>query len=225
MEEEMAVSDLELIKQLEHELGFTLEVQEYEKIHEYNYRGFTVDKNNQVIGLNLDEIILDPVPVSLPSFRHLKKLRLSDNKLKDFSFLLRLSDLTLLILRKNQITDISFLQSLDKLIHLDLTYNQIKDISFLQGLNKLEKLFLGYNQIVDISFLQGLNNIAWLALWDNQITDISCLRELNKLKALDLRNNKIEELPGAIFELGLEIDMDHEFECFQKIYLHGNPLG
>lgn len=223
-EKKMEISDLELIKRLEKEVGFTLEMQEFEKIHEFNRRGFAVDKNNQIIGLNLDEIKLDSVPTSLPSFRHLKNLRLSNTKLKDFSFLKGLSKLTQLTLRKNEITDISFLKGLSNLTQLDLSYNQITDISFLQGLSKLTKLFLGHNQIADISFLQGLNNLTWLALWNNQITDISFLKGLSKIEALDLRNNEIKELPKAIFELGLEIDVDKEFECRQKIYLYGNPL-
>ncbi|MDQ1354280.1 MAG: internalin, partial [Acidobacteriota bacterium] len=174
-------SDLERIKQLEKEIGRKLDKREFEEIKKYGHRGFALDEKEQVIGLNLDEIKLDPVPAALSTFLHLKRLRLYNTQLKDFSFFQELSNLTQLHLWHNQITDISFLQWLPKLTYLDLSINQITDISFLQALNHVTHL--------------------------------------------NLRNNNIKELPEALLELGLEIDVESEREWNeQKIYLHGNPL-
>jgi small GTP-binding protein len=47
---------------------------------------------------------------------------------------------------------------------------------------------------------------------------------LSLLTKLDLRNNNIKELPEALVERGLEIDVESVEEWKQKIYLYGNPL-
>ena len=173
-------SDRELIKRLEKETGRKLKERKFEDIGGYQQQGFAIGENGEVVGLNLEEIELKPVPVSLSKFHHLKKLSLNNTKL----------------------TGISFLQGLSNLTQLSLSDNQITDISFLQGLSNLTQLYLISNQIKDISFLQGLS----------------------KLKMLDLRNNQIKELPEALVELGLEIDVDTQYEWKQKIYLYNNPL-
>jgi small GTP-binding protein len=129
-------SDMELIKQLEKEIGRKLEERKFEEIGNYRNHGYAIGENGEVVGLNLDKIGLKPVPVSLSKFHHLKILRLYDTNL------------------------------------------------------------------TDISFLQGLSN----------------------LKKLDLISNQIKELPEALVELGLEIDVDDEFPFGQKIYLYNNPL-
>ncbi|MCX6583222.1 MAG: leucine-rich repeat domain-containing protein [Candidatus Aminicenantes bacterium] len=184
------------------------------------------------------------------SFLHgvsnLTHLYLEGNQITDISFLQGLSNLTHLYLGENQITDITFLQGLSKLTRLDLSDNHISDISFLQGLSQLTQLNLLNNQINNISSLHALSNLAQLYLWGNQITDISSLhglsnltqldlrnnyitdisflQELSTLQSLDLRHNKIKELPEALVELGLEINVESEKKWEQKIYLHGNPL-
>jgi internalin A len=195
-------SDMELIKQLEKEIGRKLDERKFENIEGETQQGFAIGENGEVVGLNLDEIELDPVPVSLSKFHHLKKLSLSNNKL----------------------TDISFLQGLSNLTQLDLWHNKITDISFLQELSNLAVLALGGNQITDFAVLKGLSQLKKLSLWNNQITDISFLQGLSNLTKLDLRKNQIKELPEAIAELGLEIDVDSEYEWKQKIYLYNNPL-
>jgi internalin A len=217
-------SDLELIKQLKKEIRKNLEERTFEEIGGYRKRGYAIGKNGDVVGLNLEDSELKPVPVSLSKFHHLKKLSLYKTDITDISFLQGLSKLTLLDLSSNQITDISFLQGLSKLTQLNLSYNQITDISFLQGLSNLTELDLRSNQITDISFLQGLSNLTLLDLSSNKITDISFLQGLSNLTRLDLINNQIKELPEALVELGLEIDVDELFTWGQKIYLYKNPL-
>ena len=195
-------SDRELIKQFEKEIGRKLEERKFEEIGVYKKQGYAIGDNGEVVGLNLDEIELKPVPVSLSKFHHLKKLKWINTKL----------------------TDISFLQGLTNLTQLDLWHNKITDISVLKGLRNLAVLALGGNQITDFSVLKGLNQLTKLSLWNNQITDISFIQGLIKLKKLDLRYNQIKELPEALVELGLEIDVDEEQEWEQKIYLYNNPL-
>jgi internalin A len=260
--------ELESVKQLEKEIGIVLEERKFENIEKYRNQGFAIGENGEVVGLNLDEIKLKPVPVSLSKFPYLKKLSLYSTKLADISFLQGLRNLTYLNLWNNQITDISVIQSLSNLTQLDLGSNQIKDhaflqrlrnltylnlwnnqisdifflkwlsnltqlnlsfnkitdISFLQWLSNLTQLNLSFNKITDISFLKGLSKMTELSLSSNQITDISFLQGLSNLTILDLRNNQIKELPEALVELGLEIDVDDKTGWDEKIYLYNNPL-
>ena len=175
-------TDLELLKDLEKELGRRIYEISLENFENARQHSFAVDEKGNVVGLFLIGIELDPVPAVLPQFCHLKKLRLLACKLKDISFLQGLSNLTDLDLRGNQITDISFLQGLDNLTHLNLMYNQITDISPLQGLTRLEDVIL----------------------W----------------------HNKIRQLPEAIVELGLKLDVDSNEARFddKKLHLWDNPL-
>ncbi len=262
-------NDLELIKQLEKEIGEELEKRPSEEIPRSAAKGFYADEKGEVTGVYLDNVKLDPLPVSLLKFRHLKALSLystqikdisflqsmshltaldlSSNQLtdisflqglsnltslalggneeiKDYSFLQGLSNLTSLELYSNQLTDISFLQGLSHLTSLSLSDNQVSDISFLQGLSNLTSLTLSYNQVSDISFLQGLSHLTSLNLHNNQVSDISFLQGLSHLKRLDLRKNKIKELPEAIVELDMEIDVDDKHGFENGILLYGNPL-
>jgi small GTP-binding protein len=191
---EAKMSDLDLIKQLEKEIGRELEKRDFEKITSYMQRGYAINKNGNVIGLNLNDIKLVPLPASLSKLRHLKKLRLRNTRTKDIYFLQGLSNLTDLNLMDNQIKDISSLQGLSNLTDLNLSNNQITDISFLQGLSNLTTLNLSRNQITDISFLQGLSNLTTLYLNNNQITDISFLKGLINLTTLYLMNNQLTDI-------------------------------
>ncbi len=103
----------------------------------------------------------------------------------------------------------------------------LTDISFLQGLSKSTHLYLGHNQITDISFLQGLSQLTYLNLGYNKITNISPLQGLSQLTKLILWHNKnITEIPEAIIELGLQLDVDSRYTSpgDKKIYLEGNHI-
>ncbi|UCH97087.1 MAG: hypothetical protein JSV88_09615, partial [Candidatus Aminicenantes bacterium] len=96
-------NDLELIKQLEKEIGIKLEKRTSEEISTLGtFKGFYADDKGEVTGLYLDEIKLDPLPVSLLKFRHLKTLSLYETEIKDISFLQSMILLTALELGSNQ---------------------------------------------------------------------------------------------------------------------------
>ncbi len=239
-------ADLELIKQLEIEISKKLKKRKFDEIDEFWINGFATDENGHVTGLNLDNIDLKHLPVTLSKFKHLQLLHLFRTGLTDISFLQGLSHLSSLNLRDNEITDISVLQGLSNLKKLDLSYNKPTDISFLQGLSHLSSLNLRHNEITDISFLQGLSHLSSLNLSDNEIidfsflqslsnltnlnlsrnkiTDISFLQGLKNLTTLDLIDNKIIELPEAIVDLGMKIDVDSNGVEGEGLYLFGNPL-
>jgi len=195
-------NDLELIKELEKKIGRELPERNFKYILDSSTNGFSFDEEGNVIGLNLDRIELGPKAAFLSKFRHLEKLNLE----------------------KTGITDYSFLQGLNNLTQLYLWHNQIKDISFLKNLSNLTDLVLGGNNINDFSVLKELTQLTQLSLWKNQITDISFFQVLRNLKKLDLRDNQIKELPEALLELGMEIDVNSKTAWENKIYLYGNPL-
>jgi len=205
-------SELKLIKQLEKEIGGKLEELSHDEIGLKISRegilshltdpGFSVDAAGYVDGLNLHEIKLSALPLALLKFEHLEKLSFIDSKIRDLSMLEKLTNLT----------------------SLTIVRNSINDTSFLKGLKNLKKLFLFNTNITDISSLQGLSRLTTLVLWGNQITDISPLQGLKNLTFLDLRDNKIRELPEAIVDLGMKINVDFVSGIKKGISLYGNPL-
>jgi small GTP-binding protein len=238
-------TDLELIKKLEREIGRNLDKREFQNIEMYSQQGFAINDNENVIGLNLDEIRLAPLPVTLSKFQNLEKLRLYRTEIRDISFIQDFGHLTSLDLRDNKITNISFIQglthlrslclSVNKIIDisslqylsnlttLDLGFNKIIDISVLKSLTHLTSLDLQYNEITDISFLKDLTHLTCLNLKNNKITEISFLKGLNNLSTLNLSNNRISELPIEIVKMRMEANLDSD-EGTGAIFLKGNPI-
>lgn len=141
-------TDVEIIKQLELEIGETLEQVDFSKIYVLFQNGFAVNEDGHVIGLNLGNIKFAPrFPVVI----------------------LKLKYLQVFILSNSGLTDISDLQGLSNLTMLDLSDNQLTDISVLQGLRNLTTLYLSNNQLTDISVLQGLKNLSLLDLRNNKL--------------------------------------------------------
>ena len=208
-------NDLEIIKQLEKEIGERLEKVKFDK-GGYFQKGYVVDEENRVVGLNLggkklsripheiiklshltalilwDNNIVDLSPIK--ELRSLKKLDLSFNQINNISVLKDLSNLTILYLSSNQIRDISVLKDLSNLTELYLNSNQIIDISVLKELSNLTELNLRNNPIIDISVLKDLSNLTQLNLWNNQIIDISVLKDLSNLTQLILSENQISDI-------------------------------
>lgn len=204
------MTNLEIIKQIEKELG--AELDELDLIG-WNLNGFTLNRNKQIIGLsictskieNLNRIIYQ-----LRALKSLTELILNNNRLDDISILSELKSLTGLSLNNNNISDISSLKDLKNLTELNLSSNRINNISSLRELKNLTELFLDDNQISDISSLKELMNLVKLNLSNNQIKDISPLSELYDLKYLIIVSNQL----GDIFPLKelknlLELNLSH----------------
>ena len=77
----MPMTDLDIIKQLEQEIGKELKQTSLDKISGSYNNGYAVDENNHVIGLNLDKLELLTVPDALLSLKNLQKLSLRRNKI------------------------------------------------------------------------------------------------------------------------------------------------
>lgn len=218
--------DLELLKQLEMEIGIKLVKGKFSNLKKNSKNGFSIDKRGNITGLNLDGTSLPLFPVILSNFHHLINLSLSYTQIIDISFLENLVELDTLDLSFNRVADFTFLKGLDNLTNLKIRNNRIKNIFFLRNLKNLTILDLRNNDIADIHNLKNLINIDELSLAYNNIDDISFLLGLKNLKRLDLRHNKISKLPKAIVEIEMKIDVDESsfLEVKPGLYLFGNPL-
>ncbi|MCP5106543.1 MAG: hypothetical protein GY950_24375, partial [bacterium] len=127
---EKGKNGLELIKQLEKEIGENLKEVDFEQVGG-NDNGFSLNEAQEVIGLNLDNMELEALPASLSKFDHLEKLNLFDNEISDISILGELKNLTSLSLSLTGISDISILAELKNLTRLSLSLTGISDISIL----------------------------------------------------------------------------------------------
>jgi Leucine-rich repeat (LRR) protein len=127
----MSMTDLEIVAQIEQELGVKLKpVKEIR----WNTQGYVLNQEEQILGLGLHDCgiqDLQQIIVFLQNLSQLQSLDLSYNKISDYSFLQNLSQLQSLDLSGNKISDISFLQNLSQLQSLGLSGNKISDISFL----------------------------------------------------------------------------------------------
>ncbi len=187
-------NDLEIIKQIEKELGCELE---QVKEIEWNTRGYVLNEQAEVVGLGLYDCEIGDLKRIIYLLKELKKMTLlnsSRNQLSDISVLKELKNLTQLDLSDNLISDISVLKELKKLTQLNLTWNQLSDISVLKELKNLTKLNLSGNQVSDISALKELKNLTVLHLSINGVSDISVLKELKKLAVLGLGRIKVRDV-------------------------------
>ncbi len=195
------MTDLDIIEQIEVQLGVSLKRQHSISGFEQSY---TQNQQGRVDGLGLykcgisDLNSLMPLLTALP---HIRELDLSSN----------------------QISDITSLEGLTRLDSLYLSNNQISDISCLQGMTLLHTLYLAANQIEDISSLSGHIQLQTLNLAHNQISDLTALQHFNRIKLANLTDNKIEHLPTWITRFNTAISRKHITEK-GNISLYQNPI-
>ena len=127
--------------------------------------------------------------------KHLEELILSNNQLKDFSFLNELSSLKKLDLSENNLKEFPNLSGLNSLKTLNLSNNQFcyHKTKLSASYKYLEKLVLNKNQFQDVSFLNELTFLKELNMSDNQLDEFPNLSSLENLEALDLSRNKISD--------------------------------
>nr|6HLU_A Chain A, Rab family protein [Chlorobaculum tepidum]6HLU_B Chain B, Rab family protein [Chlorobaculum tepidum] len=189
-----SMSDLDVIRQIEQELGMQLEP--VDKLKWYS-KGYKLDKDQRVTAIGLYDCgsdTLDRIIQPLESLKSLSELSLSSNQITDISPLASLNSLSMLWLDRNQITDIAPLASLNSLSMLWLFGNKISDIAPLESLKSLTELQLSSNQITDIAPLASLKSLTELSLSGNNISDIAPLESLKSLTELSLSSNQITDI-------------------------------
>ncbi len=141
--------DLKVIKRLEKQIGMEL----IQKDHNgcWPDRGYTIDENGNVFGLNLYHTEIS----CLKEFTHLTVLSLYDNQISDISPLKELTNLSVLRLCDNKISDISAinLKELTHLTTLDLRNNKISHLP--REIVDLNMEILWYDDFSDVISLYG----------------------------------------------------------------------
>ena len=89
-----------------------------------------------------------------------------------------------LTMSRNWIRDFSFLRGFKELRDLSIRNNEIGDPGVISDLKKLRMLELEHTGIKDLEFLRGLDNITGLTLCEFSLEDIEALYSLPNLKRL-----------------------------------------
>ena len=120
------------------------------------------------------------------NYNNINNLDLSEcSKIKDFTPISTLKELTNLNVSYTNISDISFLENNKNIEELNLQFCfYIKDYSPLSKLEKLE--ILKAPEIPDISFLEKNNNIKELQ-FSTKFKDLTLISKLTKLEVLKIR--------------------------------------
>lgn len=202
-------TDLDIIKQLEKELGIELPELSYgendEKIY-YEKNGFVCDKQGNVLMLLLSNINLTFMPDSITKLERLKMLNLAGNQLTHIPDTIgKLTRLESLDLGNNNILTLPMiLGELTELRRLDLEDNQLNIISDgIGNLVKLVRLDLGGNQLTVLpDTISGLIQLKTFDIRYNQLKILpDTVGELIELKSLNLSHNQLTTLPDTIGNL------------------------
>ena len=148
----------------------------------------------------------------------LRRLWLTNNRIRDIRLLSRLTQLEELNISYNQISDIGPLAGLKQLRVLEISGNPINDFSPLAGLARLQRLGISVqrisdlrrhvdltrlqslrlygsgNQIEDLHLLANSTQLTDLSVSDAQLRDLSFLERLTQLEGLAFFENKISDL-------------------------------
>jgi Leucine-rich repeat (LRR) protein len=197
------LTDLQIIKQLEQEIGKTLE--KLEKV-EWDSVGYVMNAQNQITELGLYKCDIEQIPEGLTDLIYLQKLFFSDNKIKKLpAWFGQLQNLSVLNLGDNQLKELpaSFGQ-LQNLKELDLNSNQLRELPASFGqLQNLRELDLNSNQLQELPVWFGqLQNLSRLDLDKNQLKELpASFGQLQNLSELYLWNNRLKELPASFGQL------------------------
>ena len=198
------MNDLDIIKQLEQEIGKKLEQISLSNMPKNN--GYAIDENTHVVGLNLDKLGLYTIPNILINLKKLQKLSMVDNKIETLPKLFgQLQNLCFLDLQGNKLKELpmSFGQ-LQSLNYLDLESNELEELPTSFGqLQNLNYLHLRDNKLKKLPVSLGqLQNLNHLDLKSNKLKELPMsFGQLQSLNYLDLENNELKELPVSFGQL------------------------
>ncbi|MCV6638025.1 COR domain-containing protein [Candidatus Albibeggiatoa sp. nov. NOAA] len=197
------MTDLDIIKQLEQEIGKELGI--LEDIA-WNSVGFKINFQKQITHLSLYECEILQVPNCLFSLTYLQNLFLINNKIEELS---------------------ANLGQLKYLNYLDLQYNQLKTLpESIQQLKYLGYLDLQYNQLKNLPESVGqLQNLTYLNLQHNQLQKLpESIGQLQKLTSLNIRKNQLKKLPKSIEQLQNLYSLDIRYNQLEELPKNSGQL-
>jgi hypothetical protein len=158
----MSLSDLEILKEIEDEIGIKFKKVEYDIRDMFGVGAYYSIKKKTIVGISIREISLKKVPKEISALVNLKSLDLSNNQISEIpKEISALVNLERLILYSNQISKIpKEISALVNLKSLDFRKNQLTEIpKEISNLKKIQIFFLDNNNISKFpdNFLE-LNN-------------------------------------------------------------------
>jgi len=173
-------------------------------------------RKSQAESLNLGDLALRELPVSLGSLVHLKKLYLGavgpteagdldyqlsgkNRALSDLGRLAGLQELQELNLNDTGVADLAPLARLTQLRSLDLGFTDVMDLVPLAGLHALQSLDLtACNGVPDLAPLAELQELRKLTLSFTGVMDFDPLARLQQLQYLDMSHTGVTDLAPLV---------------------------
>jgi Leucine-rich repeat (LRR) protein len=124
----------------------------------------------------------------------LKRLNLSNTKIKDLTAIRNLTELTDLNLSGAEITDLTPLKYSTKLLRLDISNTRVKEIAVLDKMKNLQVVSFEATPIEDFSVLNYLPAIHDLNVAGTTITHLFSMDSLFNLQKMNLAKTKIIDL-------------------------------
>ncbi|XP_071119019.1 protein phosphatase 1 regulatory subunit 7-like isoform X1 [Haliotis cracherodii] len=168
------------------------------------------------LDVSLNELVFLP-PDSLLSFRNLRELDASLNKLKSFQGIEVLHHLFSLNVAHNALRHIDGLTTSSSLVELNLSMNEIRDISSMPSLINLRILNLSSNKLGSLEGLSSLPKLEELNVQRNQLVSIVPITSCLHLRMLNAAENNLKELDTVTAVL-------EKMTWLQVLSLHGNPI-
>ncbi|MCP4113785.1 MAG: TIR domain-containing protein [Desulfobacteraceae bacterium] len=236
------MNDMQVLKELEEYIGIKLELIEFDSIDREVISGYAADRDNNIIGLSLNQKQLRTFPTPILKLQYLITLDLYENNIsalpKEIS---ELKNLQTLVLISNQLTQLPpEITGLKSLRSLYLSFNQLTRLPHeITGLKNLHTLNLSFNRLTSLPpEIAELKNLQTLYLYNNNLILFpSEVSELTELRNLDLRSNKLTSLSPDISKLKklLTLDLESnqlthlpreicELKYLQTLYLSSNQL-
>ncbi len=199
-------TDLELIQQIEQEIGTKLEKKDNIGSREIILGAYEQNDSGQVIKIVLVRLNLTEIPKAVFELEHLVFLNLCDNQLTSLpKEIAQLTDLTELRLVNNQLTSLpKEIAQLTNLTTLNLTNSQLTSLpKEITQLKNLTRLYLGFSELSRFpKKITQLKNLTKLYLHNNLLTSLPKeIAQLTNLTTLTLGSNLLTTLPKEIAQL------------------------
>ncbi|HUU19241.1 MAG TPA: COR domain-containing protein [Sedimentisphaerales bacterium] len=213
-------TDLELIQQLEKEVGIKLREKEEIQYSASYAKAYQKDSKGHIIRLALEDLQLYEFPRTILKFKNLVYLSLYDNQLSMLPpEISKLTNLNKLYLGNNKLRTLPpEISKLTNLRELSLYNNLINTLPpGISKLTNLRKLSLYNNQLSSLPpEISKLTNLRELSLYINQLSTLPPeISKLTNLIKLDLSGNQLSTLPPEISKL----------TNLSKLDLSGNQLS
>lgn len=149
--------------------------------------------------INSSELNLNAYPEvdklsPLSKLSNLRRINISNTKVKDLSPLRNLTKLESLICSGTPIESLFHLRYLTNLKVLNLNHTLVNDLGSLHSFDKLEQLYLNKTKIDSLHPISELNNLKDLRISNTGIADLAPLKDLKNLEVLHCNGTNVSSL-------------------------------